>query len=578
MHLPAIEKGEQRRLFRFFTFLPVVLGAIVTIVGALALAAWAVGAENLTTWIPGSLPMTPLSAICLVVSGLALVLAQRGTRVFVWTSRLLAALVAAIALFVLGEYALSGPVGIDAILLTWIGMARSANGSRPMAINTALAFAFFAQGLVFLAGDRVSHGIKSQFFAMLSLIVAFVALVGHMFGVRDFYSFQMLSGMSLSTAVSLTLLGIGLLFSQLNRGVPSLVVDEGAAGFVARRLLPGAMLVPFCITILRVAGEERGMFGQKLGASLESVANMVSFLLLIAWSARVLRETDQKRVKLYRGEREARDGAERAREEAEEATVQAEAARKEAESANGAKSDFLAVMSHELRTPLAAIMGYQELLADGITGPITEQQGQQLGRIKASARHLLSLIDEILTFTRLDAGRERILVEPMDIESSMKQAAEIVEPLISAKKLELKLIEPAAAISIESDPTKVRQILVNLLSNAAKFTDAGTVTLEAKSLKNEIQLIVRDTGIGIQPDNLNKIFDPFWQVEQKATRRATGTGLGLTVCKRLANLMGGDVAVVSAPGEGATFTVTLPMKAPQIAAVIPVSTARLRAG
>jgi signal transduction histidine kinase len=236
------------------------------------------------------------------------------------------------------------------------------------------------------------------------------------------------------------------------------------------------------------------------------------------------------------------------------------------------------VMSHELRTPLAAIMGYQELLADGITGPITEAQGQQLGRIKASARHLLSLIDEILTFTRLDAGRETLFIEPMDVQKSMSQAAEIVEPLVDAKKLELKMVAPSPPVSIESDPTKVRQILVNLLSNAVKFTDSGSVTLEGKSLKNEVQLIVSDTGIGIQPDNLNRIFDPFWQVEQKATRRATGTGLGLTVCRRLANLMGGDVAVTSTPGEGTTFTVTLPLKAPHIAAAVPVRTAHLRVG
>jgi signal transduction histidine kinase len=234
-------------------------------------------------------------------------------------------------------------------------------------------------------------------------------------------------------------------------------------------------------------------------------------------------------------------------------------------------------MSHELRTPLAAIMGYQELLADGITGPITDQQAQQLGRIKASARHLLSLIDEILTFTRLDAGRETLLVERMDVQDCIKQAAEIVEPLADAKKLKLQIIAPATPLFIENDPTKVRQILVNLLSNAVKFTDNGTVTVEAKPMKNDVQLIVSDTGIGIQPDHLNRIFDPFWQVEQKATRRATGTGLGLTVCRRLANLMGGDIVVSSAPGEGTTFTVTLPAKAPHIAAV-PARIAHLRAG
>jgi signal transduction histidine kinase len=576
MELPVVSRGEHRKLVRFFATLPAVLGVISAIVGVLALLAWAAGNEELTSLIPASLPMSPLSGVSIILAGLALVVAQKTSRPFVWILRIFAAIIALVSLGVLAEYALGIKTPLDAFVLSLLGVNVAGHDTRHMGVNTAVAFVFLAQGIVFLPRDRSERKLRSQVCATLALIVAFIALVGHMFGVKDFYSFQLLSGMALSTAITLTLLGTGLIFSQLDRGVPALIVDEGAAGFVARRLLPGVVIVPFILAMLRVVGEERGMFGQRLGASLGSVANMVAFLLLIAWSARVLRETDAKRGDLYRLEREARDAAERAREEAEAATQQAEAARSEAESANGAKSDFLAVMSHELRTPLAAIMGYQELLADGITGPITEQQAQQLGRIKTSARHLLSLIDEILTFTRLDAGRETVVLDTFDLEGAINQAAEIAEPLVASKKLELKLIPPPTPVLIESDPTKVRQILVNLLSNAVKFSDAGTVTLEGRALKNEVQFLVTDTGIGIQPENLNRIFDPFWQVEQKATRRATGTGLGLTVCRRLANLMGGDVAVTSEPGQGTTFTVTLPMKAPRIAAVVPVSTAHLR--
>lgn len=309
------------------------------------------------------------------------------------------------------------------------------------------------------------------------------------------------------------------------------------------------------------------IFGARLGASLYAVADMVVFLLLIAWSARVLRDIDRKRGELYVLERGAHEASEKARAEAEIAMTQAEAARAEAESANGAKSDFLAVMSHELRTPLAAIMGYQELLADGITGPITDAQAQQLGRIKASARHLLALIDEILTFTRLDAGRETVIPETFLLDDALREACEIVEPLATAKKLEMRIVSPGPGAKVESDPTKIRQILVNLLSNAVKFSDKGTVSAEATVRGNEFVLKVSDTGIGIQHEHFHKIFDPFWQVEQKATRRATGTGLGLTVTKRLANLLGGDVDVTSTPGEGTTFTVTLPTKAPHIASI-----------
>ena len=367
-----------------------------------------------------------------------------------------------------------------------------------MAVNTAIVFVLFGQGLVFLDRDRRTGGLKSQVFATLASIIAFIAIVGHVFDVRDFYSFRLLAGMALSTAITLLLLNAGLLFSNLDRGVPSLIIDDGAAGFVARRLLPGALLVPFLLTLLGVLMEERGVAGSRLGGSLVAVANMVVFLLLIAWSARVVRDVDKKRGELFVLEREAHTASERARNEAEIAMQQAQAARAEAESANGAKSDFLAVMSHELRTPLAAIMGYQELLADGITGPITDAQAQQLGRIKASARHLLSLIDEILTFTRLDAGREVVQESTLDLSRAMKDAIEIVEPLADAKKIALEVTPPEQQVSIETDPTKLRQILVNLLSNAVKFTDEGKVSLTGKLIGDEVQLAVADTGIGIQ--------------------------------------------------------------------------------
>ncbi len=296
-----------------------------------------------------------------------------------------------------------------------------------------------------------------------------------------------------------------------------------------------------------------------------AVADTVAFLLLIAWSARVVREVDRKRGELLVLEREARDAAERARAEAEVATMQAEAARADAESANGAKSDFLAVMSHELRTPLAAIMGYQELLADGITGPINEQQGQQLGRIKASARHLLSLIDEVLTFTRLDAGRETVDIDRFDLAALLAEAAHIIEPLANAKQLELEVTSPGEGVIVGTDSMKVRQMLVNLLSNAVKFTDRGVIRLHGETHAGEIRLSVSDTGIGIPAEYHHRIFEPFWQVEQKATRRASGTGLGLTVTRRLANLLGGDVTVKSQVGEGTTFTITLPSESVAIA-------------
>lgn len=226
--------------------------------------------------------------------------------------------------------------------------------------------------------------------------------------------------------------------------------------------------------------------------------------------------------------------------------------------ANDAKSTFLASMSHELRTPLTAIIGYEELLADGITGPVTDSQRQQLGRIKASATHLLGLIDEILTFSRVEAGSEHAEMDVVPVRTVLEDAASLVAPLVTDRGLTLRVEMPSDEPCICTDAQKLRQILVNLLSNATKFTECGDITLSARRAKRQVHFCVQDTGIGIPPQHLQQIFEPFWQVDQRANRRVGGTGLGLTVSRRLAQLIGGDLSVESHVGTGSTFTLQIP--------------------
>ena len=228
--------------------------------------------------------------------------------------------------------------------------------------------------------------------------------------------------------------------------------------------------------------------------------------------------------------------------------------------ASETKSEFLATMSHELRTPMNAILGYADLLDAEVGGPLTDTQREQLARIAASARHLLQLIDEILTFSRIEAGREQVSVERFDLAELVRDTAAIVEPLASGKDLLFPVDTSASPLWVVSDPGKVRQILLNLLSNAVKFTDAGEVRLALRAEGGEAVLRVADTGIGIAPEQQGRIFEAFWQVEQSSIRRAGGTGLGLSVTRHLVDMLGGTVEVVSKPGEGSTFTVRIPLE------------------
>lgn len=230
----------------------------------------------------------------------------------------------------------------------------------------------------------------------------------------------------------------------------------------------------------------------------------------------------------------------------------------EAQESSRAKSNFISVMSHEFRTPLTAIVGYTDLLAGGISGSLTEKQREQLGRIKQSAWHLTQLIEEVLTFSRVDAGRETIQRELVDFGEIATKAAALIEPVAHEKGLKLHVEVPSQPLAGHSDSGKVRQILVNLLSNAVKFTVEGEVRLRVWQADNRVLFRVEDTGIGIAPENLGRIFDSFWQVEQGTTRTVGGTGLGLTISRRLTHLLGGDVEVESEPGAGSSFTVWLP--------------------
>jgi signal transduction histidine kinase len=273
-----------------------------------------------------------------------------------------------------------------------------------------------------------------------------------------------------------------------------------------------------------------------------------------------------------------RDVTDRKRaEERERQLARERSARVEAEAANQAKSEFLAVMSHELRTPLNAVLGYAELLDLGVVGSLTAEQRQQVGRIAASGRHLLGLVNEILDLAKVEAGRLSVERVPTSVVEIVDAAIVLSQPQTESRGLTLHVpADVPRSLQLLGDRDRVLQIVVNLLSNAVKFTepggdirldvsqvDAGT---ESRHLHDDgpwVVISVHDTGIGIAADHLESIFSPFVQAEGGHTRRSDGTGLGLTISRRLARLMRGDVTVHSRPGSGSVFSLWLPAVTPQ---------------
>jgi signal transduction histidine kinase len=354
--------------------------------------------------------------------------------------------------------------------------------------------------------------------------------------------------------------------------VVALVVAEEALTAPARaRLFEALQQQPQWsdVPVIVLAGQRRP--GETLSPELEELTIRANLTVLerpvrIATLVSTLRSAERARHRQFELRRHLEQ-----RREVEEMLRENEArlrmAIREAEDANRAKTEFLTTMSHELRTPLNAIGGYAQLLSLGVRGPLSEEQRQDLDRIDKSQRHLLSLINDILNFAKLEAGRVDFEIEPVSMSAVLGSIEPLVMPQLREKQLRYDDHRINCDAVVLADDEKVRQIVLNLLSNAIKFTQpGGTIEVECSSEGDTVSITVTDSGIGIAPEKLGAIFEPFVQVGRRLASRHEGTGLGLSISRNLARAMGGDLIAHSELGHGARFILLL-RKAPTDALV-----------
>jgi signal transduction histidine kinase len=333
---------------------------------------------------------------------------------------------------------------------------------------------------------------------------------------------------------------------RTSAGLDSAVAATQDAGVVGTRVRLDALLS-------ELRKDHRALFGSRsrAQAALASDAGILLAVgLLVSFIAAALALANIRRYLAHRRKLELQRTA---------VLEQEQAARNAAEEANRAKTDFLRMMSHELRTPLTAIQGYLELLEMGIYGGMTEEQISILRRIESNERHLLAIINDLLDFARVDARRVELRITPLAVRDIRLAVDPVCRPLIDSKQLNFSWRASGDPVVVRADREKVRQIVVNLVSNACKFTPrGGSIEVDCVRSDRSVELRVTDTGPGVPAHKLDAIFEPFVQLDNGLSRATAGTGLGLAISRELARAMGGELSASSTWGQGSTFILTLP--------------------
>lgn len=490
--------------------------------GALTLLGWITGTYRLTDWFSTGISMKANPAVATIATAAALIFCLRAAPRCRLAARALGVLVALIGSLTLLQHLTGLNLGID----TWLsdeppGM-RATSAPGRMGPPASLSFTLIGSALVLTTfGDRARRA--AIVLAGLVAFVVGVSLTGYLFGADVLYDLPRLTGISVQMASILLALVIGLYAVVPQHGLVSVLQRDDAGGLLARRLLIPVLLIPVVFGWLEIVGERLELYDPAFGTAIFALMMVVTMAALVLTTARRASQSDA-----------------------------------ELREADRRKDRFLATLAHELRNPLAPIRNSLEILR--IAGSDAGRRDVLVRTMDRQLRHMVRLVDDLLDVSRISRDRMELRVERVELTAILRDALDGFRPAIAAARLDVSQTLPPEPVHVHGDPVRLAQVFGNLLNNASKFTEpGGRIRLTAERTGKEVVVSVSDTGIGIEPEMLSKVFEMFTQAERTTVRAGGGLGIGLSLARRLVEMHGGSLTASSdGAGRGSTFVVKLP--------------------